>query len=249
LPTPAARLARRVGLPILLVGLAAAFPSAAGASNPPTLKMGSSGFWVRVLQQDLTRVGYALPVTGTYGKTTMNHVNSFKAVHRLRQDGVASAKMWSVLRGAVKGEENRPFERAHLNSKGLAVAPRNAPIVVKRIIAAANKIAFRPYVYGGGHASFKSRGYDCSGSVSYALHGGGLLWYPEDSSELETYGGSGAGKWVTIYTNYGHAYMKIAGLIFDTAAQQWGSYGHGDRWSTKNVSKTSGYVVRHPTGF
>ena len=241
-------MARRVGLAVLLTGIAAAFPSAAGASKP-TLKPGSSGFWVRVLQQHLTQVGYALPITGTYGTTTMNHVNAFKAAHRLRQDGVASTKMWAALKTAVKAEVKRPFKRAHLNKKGLAVAPRDAPIVVKRIIAAADKIAFRPYVYGGGHASFKSRGYDCSGSVSYALHGGGLLWYPEDSSELEAYGKSSKGKWITIFTNAGHAYMKVAGLYFDTSAQQWGSFGHGDRWSKTNVSHTSGYLVRHPTGF
>jgi hypothetical protein len=245
----AARLARRVGTPVLLVGLAALFPQAAGANSPPTLKKGSTGPWVRVLQQDLTQVGYPLPVTGTYGTSTMNHVNAFKAAHALRQDGKASAKMWGVLQRAVKSEESRRFQRAHINSKGLVVAPGNAPIVVKRIIAAANHIAFKPYIYGGGHASFNSNGYDCSGSVSYALHGGGLLWYPEDSSELESYGNGGAGKWITIYANAGHAYMQVAGIWFDTAAQQWGSFRHGDRWSTKNVSHTSGYVVRHPQGF
>jgi cell wall-associated NlpC family hydrolase len=202
-----------------------------------------------MLQQDLTQVGYALPITGTYGATTMRHVNAFKAAHGEQQDGVASTKMWSALRAAVKTEESHPFHRAHLNSKGLAVAPADAPIVVKRIIAAANHIAFRPYVYGGGHASFRSNGYDCSGSVSYALHGGGLLWYPEDSSELESYGNSGGGKWITIYTNAGHAYMIIAGLWYDTAAQQWGHPAHGDRWSNKRVSGASGYMVRHAVGF
>jgi cell wall-associated NlpC family hydrolase len=241
----AARVARLVGLPVLLVGLAALFPQAAGASSPPTLKKGSTGYWVRVLQQDLTDVGYPLPITGTYGDTTMNHVNTFKQAHALRQDGVASTKMWSALQAAVRAEESRRFERAHINSKGLAVAPKNAPIVIKRIIAAANHIAFRPYVYGGGHASFQSRGYDCSGSVSYALHGGGLLWYPEDSSELESYGDKGAGKWITIYANAGHAWMMIAGLRFDTAAQ---SSTGGNRWTTAGRS-SSGYVVRHPAGY
>ncbi len=249
MPSIAARLLRRVGLPIALVGVAAAFPAAAGASNPPTLKSGSSGYWVRVLQQDLTQVGYALPITGTYGPTTMRHVNSFKGAHGEKQDGVASAKMWSALKTAVKTEQHHPFRKAHLNSKGLAVAPGDAPIVVKRIIAAANHIAYRPYVYGGGHASFNSHGYDCSGSVSYALHGGGLLWYPEDSSEMENYGAKGNGKWITVYANAGHAYMIIAGLWYDTAAQQWGRPAHGDRWSTKRVDGASGYIVRHPTGF
>jgi hypothetical protein len=238
-----------VGFPVLLVGLAAVFPQAAGAKNPPALKMGSNGRWVRVLQQDLTEVGYGLPITGTYGKDTEKKVNAFKRAQGLRRDGKVSAKMWSALDAAVNKVEHRPFRSAHINHKGLVVAPRGAPMVIKRIIAAANHIAFKPYVYGGGHASWRSKGYDCSGSVSYALHGGGLLWYPEDSSEFETYGQSGLGKWITIYTNAGHAYMKVAGVWFDTAAQQYGSYGHNDRWSTKNVSHRSGFMVRHPKGF
>jgi hypothetical protein len=245
----AARLARRVGLPIFVFGLASVFPQAAGANHPPALKMGSSGHWVKVLQQDLTEVGYALPVTGTYGKNTERKVNAYKGSQGLKKNGKASAKMWADLDSSVNNVEHRPFRKAHINHKGLVVAPHNAPIVIKRIISAANHIAFKPYIYGGGHGSWHDRGYDCSGSVSYALHGGGLLWYPEDSSELESYGQSGLGKWIRIYANAGHAYMKVAGVWFDTAAQQWGSYGHNDRWSTKNVSHTAGYILRHPKGF
>jgi Putative peptidoglycan binding domain len=245
----AARMVRRVGLPVLLAGLAAAFPQAAGA-NPPTLKPGASGYWVRVVQQDLTDVGYALPLTGTFGTQTKNKVIAFKKAHALPADATVNPNAWTALSTAVKAEQRLPFKRAHLNSKGLAVAPAGAPIVVKRVIAAANKIAFTHYLYGGGHASWNSPGgYDCSGSVSYALHGGGLLWYPEDSSELESYGNGGTGKWMTIYANAGHAYILIAGLWFDTADQSWGSYAHGDRWSSKRVTSGSGYIVRHPTGF
>jgi cell wall-associated NlpC family hydrolase len=238
-----------VGFPVLLIGVAASFPQAAGANNPPALAMGATGHWVKVLQQDLTDVGYGLPVTGTYGKDTERQVNAYKRAQGLKPNGKVSAKMWTALDSSVNSVEHRRFKRARLNHKGLVVAPHTAPIVVKRIISAANRIAFKPYIYGGGHASFHDKGYDCSGSVSYALHGGKLLWFPEDSSELESYGGKGLGKWVTIYANAGHAYMKIAGIWFDTAAQQWGSYGHGDRWSTKNVSHTAGYVVRHPRSF
>ena len=90
--------------------------------------------------------------------------------------------------------------------------------VVARVIAAANEIATRPYVYGGGHGSFESEGYDCSGSVSYALHGGGLLSSPEDSTGLESYGEPGPGKYITIYANAEHAYMVIDGRRFDTVA-------------------------------
>jgi peptidoglycan hydrolase-like protein with peptidoglycan-binding domain len=112
------------------------------------------------------------------------------------------------------------------------------------MIAAGNRIATRPYVYGGGHASFNSYGYDCSGSVSYVLHAAGLLSSPEDSTELESYGAPGAGRYVTIYANSGHAWMTIEGRRYDTVALQ----ETGTRWSSTMVS-TAGYVVRHPKGY
>jgi peptidoglycan hydrolase-like protein with peptidoglycan-binding domain len=116
--------------------------------------------------------------------------------------------------------------------------------VVSRVVAAGNEIATRPYVYGGGHGSFHSNGYDCSGSVSYALHGGGLISSPQDSSGLESYGQAGPGKHITIYANAGHAFMVVNGRRFDTGAQQEG----GSRWS-RSMTSTSGYVVRHPAGY
>jgi cell wall-associated NlpC family hydrolase len=116
--------------------------------------------------------------------------------------------------------------------------------VVSRVIAAGNEIATRPYVYGGGHGSFHSNGYDCSGSVSYALHGGGLISSPQDSSGLEAYGQAGPGKHITIYANAGHAFMVVNGRRFDTGAQSEG----GSRWSG-SMTSTSGYVVRHPAGY
>ncbi|HEX4564622.1 MAG TPA: hypothetical protein VH115_09225, partial [Solirubrobacteraceae bacterium] len=114
---------------------------------------------------------------------------------------------------------------------------------VARVIAAGNEIATRPYVYGGGHGSFQSYGYDCSGSVSYALHGGGLLSSPEDSTGLESYGAPGPGQHITIYANSEHAFMVVDGKRFDTVAQQEG----GSRWASSTTS-TAGYVVRHPEG-
>jgi peptidoglycan hydrolase-like protein with peptidoglycan-binding domain len=130
---------------------------------------------------------------------------------------------------------------------GLAVAPQTAPQVVQDVIAAANQIAFKPYIYGGGHGSWDSSGYDCSGSTSYALHGGGLLSQTEDSTEFESYGSAGAGQWITLWANGGHVYMEVAGLWFDTAAQS--SSNNNDRWSTTRVDSPSGYVERHPTGY
>jgi cell wall-associated NlpC family hydrolase len=115
--------------------------------------------------------------------------------------------------------------------------------VLARVISAGDEIATRPYVFGGGHGSFQSTGYDCSGSVSYALHGGGLLSSPEDSSALESYGEAGPGRHITIYANSEHAFMVIDGKRFDTIAQQ----ETGTRWSD-SMTSTAGYVARHPAG-
>jgi cell wall-associated NlpC family hydrolase len=124
---------------------------------------------------------------------------------------------------------------------GKAIAPESAPQRVKRVIAAANKIRNKPYVYGGGHGSWNDNGYDCSGSVSYALHGGGLLSAPLDSSGLARWKRPGKGSWISVYGNSGHAYMIVAGLRFDTSMTP----GNGPGWS-KSLRSTSGsFAVRH----
>jgi septal ring factor EnvC (AmiA/AmiB activator) len=130
--------------------------------------------------------------------------------------------------------------QATLNSDGTATAPTDAPAAVKGVIAAANAITNTPYVYGGGHGSFESSGYDCSGSVSYALHGGGLLSTPLDSTGFMTWGEPGPGSWITVYSNPGHAYAVIAGLRFDTS-------GAPPRWQTE-PRDPGGYVATHPPG-
>jgi hypothetical protein len=128
---------------------------------------------------------------------------------------------------------------------GKAVAPSNAPRRVVRVIAAANRIAKgKPYCYGGGHGSFKSRCYDCSGSVSYALHGGRLISHPLDSSGLMRWGKGSRGRWITVYANSGHAYMKVAGLRFDTSM----TAGAGPGWS-KEMRSSRGYSKRHRSRF
>jgi hypothetical protein len=99
---------------------------------------------------------------------------------------------------------------------GRAAAPRNAPLAVKRAIWAANKLRSKPYRYGGGHKSFDDRGYDCSGTISYALGAAGLLASPISSTEFRSYGERGAGKWITIYGREGHTFAVIAGLRLDT---------------------------------
>jgi hypothetical protein len=132
--------------------------------------------------------------------------------------------------------------------KGLAAAPMQAPVAVQEIVWAANEIIGLPYIYGGGHASFESPGYDCSGTVSFALHGASLLATPEDSSEFETYGSHGVGRWVTIFANPGHAYVDVAGLRLDTSGADDPSNQQGPRWRPLRRAN-AGYVLRHPLGY
>jgi cell wall-associated NlpC family hydrolase len=127
---------------------------------------------------------------------------------------------------------------------GIAYAPAAAPLEVKRAIWAANKLQRKPYVYGGGHRSFRSRGYDCSGTVSYALHAAGLLDSPLDSGSFMTWGTRGRGAWITVYTNPGHAFVVIAGLRLDTS----GPGERGPRW--REVKRSGrGFRARHPELF
>lgn len=131
-------------------------------------------------------------------------------------------------------------------SDGRAVPPSGAPPIVKAVIAAANQIDGRPYVWGGGHRSFWSRGYDCSGAVGYALHGGGLLDTTMVSGQLVTWGEAGVGRWITVYANSQHVYMVVAGLRYDTRDAPPGATG--PRWHTVQVDPRK-FVARHPIGF
>ncbi|HWN72432.1 MAG TPA: hypothetical protein VNN15_01340 [Solirubrobacterales bacterium] len=128
--------------------------------------------------------------------------------------------------------------------KGKAIAPADAPRRVQKVIAAANRIRNKPYVWGGGHGNWKDKGYDCSGAVSYALHGGGLLNTPLDSTGLSRYGKKGKGSWISVYGNPSHAYMIVAGLRFDTSMTP----GNGPGWSKTKRSTPGSFKVRHPRG-
>jgi hypothetical protein len=130
---------------------------------------------------------------------------------------------------------------------GLAAAPMSAPPTVQEIVWAGNQIIGLPYIFGGGHASFTSPGYDCSGTVSFALHGASLLATPLDSSEFMKWGGHGIGQWVTVFTNPEHAYMTVAGLRLDTSAADDPSNQQGPRWRPLRPAN-SGFKVRHPVG-
>lgn len=129
--------------------------------------------------------------------------------------------------------------------KGRAIPPAAAPRRIQRVIRAANKIRNKPYKWGGGHGRWRDSGYDCSGAVSFALHGGRLLARPRASGGLAKWKRRGKGKWLTVYANGSHAYMIVAGLRFDTSMTP----GNGPGWSRKKRSTPGKFVKRHAPGF
>lgn len=150
--------------------------------------------------------------------------------------------------GAAADPNRSIVDTATLSSGGIATVPPSAPRAVAAIINAANQVATRPYVYGGGHGrladeTFVDSAYDCSGSISFAFASAGLIDRPMVSGALAKWGKPGPGKWVTIYANDGHAWMTVGGLRFDTS----GLRQHGSRWQTQ-LRSTAGFTVRHPVG-
>jgi peptidoglycan hydrolase-like protein with peptidoglycan-binding domain len=226
------------------------------------LRSGMYGRDVRVLQDFLSRVGLATPVDGAYGPFTARRVKSWERRSERPVNGRVSRGDATVLRGqvdtGVRVHSSQPApaaaapapapvatDQAVIDSSGHAIAPASAPDLVKAVIEAGNRIVGKPYKYGGGHGRWEDSGYDCSGSMSYALHGAGLLDRPLTSSGFSSYGDAGKGQWITTYGSGGHSYMVVAGLRFDTGWNDTTS--DGPDWSTK-MRPTSGYTARHPAG-
>ncbi len=220
-------------------------PGSGGTANPVEPAPVTPASAIQWLQAALH-----VPVDGEFGPETEAAVRRLQARHGLDADGVVGPQTWALV-GAQNAPTLTPPATALSSTSTAAGAPGavsstggEAEGVVARVIAAADEIATRPYVYGGGHGSFESVGYDCSGSVSYALHGGGLISAPEDSGELEGYGEPGPGRYITIYANAGHAYMVIDGRRFDTVALA----EDGTRWSGSAGDDGGDFVARHPDG-
>ena len=221
------------------------------------LRQGMAGRDVRVLQDFLGRVGLDTSVDGHYGPATARRVKSWERRSERKVNGRVSRPDARKLRsqvdsGVTVNSAPQPApaqpatgEKAVLNADGTATAPASAPDVVKAVIEAGNRIIDKPYKYGGGHGKWEDSGYDCSGSMSYALHGGGLLDQALTSSGFSSWGKAGKGAWITTYGSGGHSYMVVAGLRFDTGYNDGDS--DGPDWSTR-MRPGTGYTPRHPAG-
>jgi cell wall-associated NlpC family hydrolase len=240
-----------------LVALGFLLPATAYAEfGDRPLRQGTRGHDVRVLQDFLTRVGLSTTVDGQFGPQTARRVRSWERRSVRRVDARVSRgdarKLRRQVEQGVRVYESAPEpttsapagEQATLGADGRAVAPASAPQEVKDAIAAANRIVGKPYKYGGGHGRWEDSGYDCSGAMSYALHGAGLLDRPLTSGDFMRWGRAGKGSWITVYAHGGHGFLVIAGLRFDTG---WNNAGKGPRWS-EEMRPTDGYTVRHPSG-
>jgi cell wall-associated NlpC family hydrolase len=234
--TPACALALAAALAV------GATPASAAFGDRP-LRTGSRGHDVRVLQSWLTHLGHPTVVDGVFGRGTRRSVRRYERAAGGRGDGRVSRREARELRRRVEGAQTSA-PAAKLSSDGrTAIAPAGAPPQVVAAVEAANRITRKPYRYGGGHRRFRDSGYDCSGAVSYVLHAAGLLRRPLDSSGLMRWGRRGAGRWITVYSNPGHAYVEIAGLRFDTS----GRGERGPRWRPERRSRR-GSVARHWEG-
>jgi peptidoglycan hydrolase-like protein with peptidoglycan-binding domain len=202
------------------------------------------GHDVRVLQSWLSRLGHETSVDGRFGRATRRSVRAYERHEGQHVDGAVSRVQARGIRRRVESPAVAPASAATLAPDGrTAVGPAGAPPAVHAAIAAANRITDRPYRYGGGHGKVEDSGYDCSGAVSYALIGAGLLEAPLPSSALMDYGEAGPGAWISVYAHGGHAFVVIAGLRFDTS----GRGESGPRWRRAPRS-AKGYSVRHPAG-
>jgi len=249
-------------LALVLVALVSLPAAAQARYGQRTLRAGMHGKDVSQLQGYLDAAGYTTITNGRFDRRTAASVRAFKADNGLRATGIVDRRTARSIKhvatappltGGVSYQQqtaSTPKDvptvagtRARVLASGLAAAPRNAPFEVKAIIAEGNKIAHLPYKWGGGHGSWTDTGYDCSGSLTFALR------TTFRRGPVPTFGYSnwqlpGKGAWVTTYASSYHVYMVVAGIRFDTS----GLRQSGSRWQTE-MRSGDGFVARHPAGF
>ena len=202
------------------------------------------GTWARISFVALALAVIAFPATALAGGGGITPTTSDNGAPATAETPTPESTECKNTSGGVSRSTCKPVRKARL-VLGVAAPPKSAPAAVKAAIAAANKIRRKPYIWGGGHARWWSRGYDCSGAVSFALHGAGLLDTPMASGEMMKWGERGRGRWITVYANAGHAFAVIDGLRWDTVGD---AHGTGPRWH-RNMVSTKGFVARHPAGY
>lgn len=207
-----------------------------------------------MLQSYLSVAGFATLGDGSFGAGTTTSVVGFQGAHGLKPNGVVTYADSLVLRQAVVlAMAGGAIGTATIYPDGTVTAPAGAPAAVIQMISAAKPDHRHALRLGRRACELQRSGYDCSGAVSYALHGGGLLSSPADSTGLESLGSSGPGRWVTVYADASHTWVVIAGIAFDTANYGGPNIpaGNGPRWRTDptgTLADGGGYVVRHPAG-
>jgi cell wall-associated NlpC family hydrolase len=251
----------RAKTPLILVtafAVALLIPSTAAAARygSRTLAPGMHGGDVKKLQRYLTEAGHRTSADGQFGPRTARSLRATERELELRSNGVATRREQRAIRRAVAEPPTgggavyvtpppvtkvEPGAKGVVTAQGFAVPPASAPRAVKEVIAAGNEIAIAPYKWGGGHRGWRDDGYDCSGSVSYALHGAGLLDSALVSGDFARWQQKGPGRWITIYANRDHVYMVVAGMRFDTSAQS----RTGSRW-TAEARSADGFSPTHP---
>jgi cell wall-associated NlpC family hydrolase len=244
---------------VAALAVAVALPAQASAApyGSRSLSLGAHGGDVKKLQRYLVSAGHRVTRDGEFGPRTQRALRATETELELRADGVATAREQRSIKRAVRDpgtggaayvapppvEKVVPGAKGSVSAEGFGVPPASAPDVVKSVIAAGNVIATTPYKWGGGHAKWDDTGYDCSGSVSYALHAAGLLERPLVSGDFAHWGDEGEGRWISIYANGGHVYMVVAGMRFDTSARSQ----TGSRW-TMAQRPSDGFSITHPSG-
>jgi cell wall-associated NlpC family hydrolase len=222
-------------------GDAARAPARASASAAPTPRASDE------LPARAPRAQVVEPVAGESAATAALPVEETGDQAPDDSAGAAQAPASSTPRSRSKGgtgpTSDAAVSEADVLKNGIALPPIEAPAAVRSIIEAGNYIARTPYLWGGGHGKWLDKGYDCSGSISYALARAGLLNAPQDSGRLMSWGAPGKGKWITIYANPGHVYMVVAGVRFDTSGQR----SNGSRWQN-SMRPGGGFEARHPAG-